>query len=32
MGGANFWGVINHDNEEGIIRVADAKVTRGFKI
>jgi hypothetical protein len=32
MGGADFWGVINHDNEEGIIRVADNKVTRGLKM
>lgn len=32
MGGGNFWGVINHDNEEGIIRVADNKVTRGLKM
>ena len=23
MQGGNFWGVINHDNEEGIIRIAD---------
>ena len=26
---ANFWGVINHDNEEGIIRIADNKVDAG---
>jgi hypothetical protein len=32
MQGGNFWGVINHDNEEGIIRVADNKVTRGLKM
>jgi hypothetical protein len=32
MGTANFWGVINHDNEEGIIRIADNKVTRGLKM
>jgi hypothetical protein len=32
MGGSNFWGVINHDNEEGIIRIADNKVTRGLKM
>ncbi len=32
MQGANFWGVINHDNEEGIIRIADNKVTRGLKM
>jgi hypothetical protein len=28
VGSANFWGVINHDREEGIIRIADNKVTR----
>src|SRR5246127_1703436 len=27
MQGGNFWGVINHDNDEGIIRIADNKVT-----
>jgi hypothetical protein len=32
MQGRNFWGVINHDNEEGIIRVADNTVTRGLKM
>ncbi|WP_050043704.1 DUF5107 domain-containing protein [Bradyrhizobium sp. LTSPM299] len=32
MQGGNFWGVINHDNEEGIIRVADNHVTRGLKM
>lgn len=32
MEAANFWGVINHDNEEGIIRIADNKVTRGLKM
>jgi hypothetical protein len=32
MGGGNFWGVINHDNEEGIIRIADNKLTRGLKM
>jgi hypothetical protein len=32
MGGSNFWGVINHDNSEGIIRIADNKVTRGLKM
>jgi hypothetical protein len=32
MGAANFWGVINHDNEEGIIRIADNRVTRGLKM
>lgn len=28
----NFWGVINHDNEEGIIRIADNNITTGIKI
>src|SRR5580700_3193637 len=32
MGGGNFWGVINHDNEEGIIRIADNAVTPGLKM
>jgi len=32
MQGGNFWGVINHDNDEGIIRVADNRVTRGLKM
>ena len=32
MQGKNFWGVINHDNEEGIIRIADNRVTRGLKM
>jgi len=32
MAGGNFWGVINHDNEEGIIRIADNLVTRGLKM
>jgi uncharacterized protein DUF5107 len=32
MQGGNFWGAINHDNEEGIIRIADNKVTRGLKL
>jgi hypothetical protein len=32
MQGGNFWGVINHDNEEGIFRIADNKVTRGLKM
>jgi hypothetical protein len=32
MQGGNFWGVINHDNEEGIIRVADNEVTPGLKM
>ena len=32
MQGGNFWGVINHDNEEGIFRIADNTVTRGLKM
>jgi hypothetical protein len=32
MRGGNFWGVINHDNEEGIIRIADNGVTPGLKM
>jgi len=32
MRGGNFWGVINHDNEEGIIRLADNRVTPGLKM
>src|SRR6476646_4301767 len=32
MGAANFWGAINHDNEEGIIRIADNTVTPGLKM
>jgi hypothetical protein len=32
MQGGNFWGAINHDNEEGIIRIADNRVTRGLKM
>jgi hypothetical protein len=32
MQGGNFWGVINHDNEEGIVRIADNRVTRGLKM
>ena len=32
MQGGNFWGVINHDNEEGLIRIADNKVTPGLKM
>jgi hypothetical protein len=31
MGGENFWGVINHANEEGIFRVADNTKTPGLK-
>jgi Domain of unknown function (DUF5107) len=32
MQGGNFWGVVNHDNEEGIIRIADNAVTPGLKM
>lgn len=32
MGDANFWGVINHDNQEGIFRIADNTITPGMKI
>ncbi len=32
MRGANFWGAINHANGEGLIRVADNRVTPGFKL
>jgi hypothetical protein len=32
MLGGNFWGVINHDNEEGIIRIADNTLTPGLKM
>ena len=32
MQGGNFWGVINHDNAEGIIRIADNNLTRGLKM
>jgi hypothetical protein len=32
MRGGNFWGVINHDNDEGIIRIADNTVTPGLKM
>lgn len=32
MQGKNFWGVINHDNEEGLIRVANNRETPGLKI
>jgi len=28
MQGGNFWGVINHDNEEGIIRIATIRSRR----
>jgi hypothetical protein len=32
MQGGNFWGVINHDNEEGIIRIANNAITPGLKM
>jgi Domain of unknown function (DUF5107) len=32
MQGGNFWGVINHDNDEGIFRIADNRITRGLKM
>jgi hypothetical protein len=32
MRAKNFWGVINHDNDEGIIRIADNTVTPGLKM
>ncbi len=32
MQGGNFWGVINHDNDEGIIRIADNTATPGLKM
>ena len=32
MGSGNFWGVINHDNEEGLFRIANNEVTQGLKI
>ncbi len=28
----NYWGVINHDNGEGLIRIADNNITPGIKI
>lgn len=28
----NYWGVINHDNEEGLIRVSENDITSGIKI
>ena len=28
----NYWGLINHDDEEGIIRVADNNITPGIKM
>ncbi len=32
MGGASFWGAIDHDSGEGIFRVADNSVTPGLKL
>ncbi len=32
MMGQNFWGVINHDNNEGIFRIADNTLTPGLKL
>jgi len=32
MNGANFWGAINQENQEGLIRIADNTVTPGLKI
>jgi hypothetical protein len=32
MQGANFWGVINHENQEGLFRVTDNLLTPGMKI
>ncbi len=32
MQSANFWGVINHDLQEGIFRIADNTLTPGMKI
>jgi len=32
MQAQNFWGVINHDNQEGIFRIADNQLTPGMKI
>jgi Domain of unknown function (DUF5107) len=32
MQGKSFWGVINHDNEEGIFRIADNTITPGLKM
>jgi hypothetical protein len=28
----NFWGVVNHDNKEGIFRIADNSITPGLKL
>ncbi len=32
MQGENFWGIINHDNEEGLMRIANNDVTSGLKL
>jgi hypothetical protein len=32
MDGANFWGVVNEDNEEGIIRIRNNDMTPGLKV
>jgi hypothetical protein len=32
MQAGNFWGVINHDNQEGIFRIANNQLTPGMKI
>jgi hypothetical protein len=32
MQGGNFWGVINHDDKEGIMRIADNTITPGLKM
>ncbi len=32
MKGRNFWGVINHDNDEGVFRISDNSITQGLKI
>jgi hypothetical protein len=32
MGGGNFWGVINHENSEGIFRIDDNSLTPGLKM
>ncbi len=32
MQGGNFWGVINHDNQEGIVRIANNAATPGLKM
>jgi hypothetical protein len=32
MQGGNFWGVINQENQEGIIRIADNRITPGLKM